>query len=51
MREQADLATLLRMLPGLLTRATLYAHAAASRGGHCWPVCTASFTPLGLGVT
>lgn len=29
-REQADLAALLRMLPGLLTRATTYAYAAAS---------------------
>ncbi|MGH4003693.1 MAG: helix-turn-helix domain-containing protein [Pseudonocardiaceae bacterium] len=32
-REQADLAGLLRMLPGLLTRATTYAHAAASPEG------------------
>ncbi|MGH3430059.1 MAG: helix-turn-helix domain-containing protein, partial [Mycobacteriales bacterium] len=33
LREQADLAGLLRMLPGLLTRATTYAHAAASPQG------------------
>ncbi|MGH3833140.1 MAG: helix-turn-helix domain-containing protein [Pseudonocardiaceae bacterium] len=33
LREQADLAGLLRMLPGLLTRATTYAHVAASPGG------------------
>ncbi len=31
--EQCDLAGLLRMLPGLLTRATTYAHAAASVEG------------------
>jgi transcriptional regulator with XRE-family HTH domain len=30
LREQSDLAGLLRMLPGLLTRATTYAHAAAN---------------------
>ncbi|MGH3974309.1 MAG: helix-turn-helix domain-containing protein [Pseudonocardiaceae bacterium] len=33
LREQADLAGLLRMLPGLLTRATTYAHAAANPDG------------------
>ncbi|MGH3852038.1 MAG: helix-turn-helix domain-containing protein [Pseudonocardiaceae bacterium] len=33
LREQADLAGLLRMLPGLLTRATTHAHAAASPQG------------------
>ncbi|MGH3773668.1 MAG: helix-turn-helix domain-containing protein [Pseudonocardiaceae bacterium] len=33
LREQADLAGLLRMLPGLLRRATTYAHAAASPQG------------------
>jgi len=33
LREQADLAGLLRMLPGLLTRATTYAHAATSPQG------------------
>jgi transcriptional regulator with XRE-family HTH domain len=33
LREQADLAGLLRSLPGLLTRATTYAHAAASAEG------------------
>jgi transcriptional regulator with XRE-family HTH domain len=33
LREQTDLAALLRMLPGLLTRATTYAHAAASPQG------------------
>jgi transcriptional regulator with XRE-family HTH domain len=32
-RGQADLAGLLRVLPGLLTRATTYAHAAASPEG------------------
>jgi transcriptional regulator with XRE-family HTH domain len=32
-REQADLVALLRVLPGLLTRATTYAHAAASPQG------------------
>ncbi len=32
-REQADLAGLLRVLPGLLTRATTYAHAARSPQG------------------
>jgi transcriptional regulator with XRE-family HTH domain len=32
-REQADLAGLLRMLPGLLTRVTTYAHAARSPQG------------------
>lgn len=46
LREQTDLAGLLRMLPGLLTQATTYAHAAAARrDGHCWPACTASSTP------
>ncbi len=34
LRAQTDLAGLLRMLPGLLTRATTYAHAAASQ--HRW---------------
>jgi transcriptional regulator with XRE-family HTH domain len=33
LRERSDLAGLLRMLPGLLTRATTYAHAAASPQG------------------
>jgi transcriptional regulator with XRE-family HTH domain len=33
LREQSDHARLLRMLPGLLTRATTYAHAAASSEG------------------
>jgi hypothetical protein len=33
LREQTDLAGLLRMLPGLLSRATTYAHAAASSEG------------------
>jgi transcriptional regulator with XRE-family HTH domain len=33
LREQTDLAALLRMLPGLLTQATTYAHAAASPQG------------------
>ncbi|MGH3771484.1 MAG: helix-turn-helix domain-containing protein [Pseudonocardiaceae bacterium] len=33
LRAQADLAGLLRMLPGLLTRATTYAHAVASPRG------------------
>ncbi|MGH3868938.1 MAG: helix-turn-helix domain-containing protein [Pseudonocardiaceae bacterium] len=33
LRQQTDLARLLRMLPGLLTRATTYAHAAASQPG------------------
>ncbi|MGH3821636.1 MAG: helix-turn-helix domain-containing protein [Pseudonocardiaceae bacterium] len=33
LREQADLAGLLRMLPGLLPRATTYAHAVASPQG------------------
>ncbi|MGH3807456.1 MAG: helix-turn-helix domain-containing protein [Pseudonocardiaceae bacterium] len=33
MRAQTDLAGLLRVLPGLLTRATTYAHAAASPQG------------------
>ncbi|MGH3600102.1 MAG: helix-turn-helix domain-containing protein, partial [Pseudonocardiaceae bacterium] len=33
LREQADLAGLLRTLPGLLTRATTYAHAATSPEG------------------
>ncbi|MGH3771898.1 MAG: helix-turn-helix domain-containing protein [Pseudonocardiaceae bacterium] len=33
LRAQTDLAGLLRMLPGLLTRATTYAHAAASPPG------------------
>ncbi|MGH3936343.1 MAG: helix-turn-helix domain-containing protein [Pseudonocardiaceae bacterium] len=33
MREQADLAGLLRMLPALVTRATTYAHAAANPHG------------------
>ena len=33
LRELADLASLLRMLPGLLTRATTYAHATASPQG------------------
>ncbi|MGH3755401.1 MAG: helix-turn-helix domain-containing protein [Pseudonocardiaceae bacterium] len=33
LRQQTDLAGLLRMLPGLLTRATTYAHAAASPQG------------------
>ncbi|MGH3852620.1 MAG: helix-turn-helix domain-containing protein [Pseudonocardiaceae bacterium] len=37
LREQADLAGLLRMLPGLLTRATTYAHAAASLRGWALP--------------
>ncbi|MGH3832373.1 MAG: helix-turn-helix domain-containing protein [Pseudonocardiaceae bacterium] len=33
LREQADLAGLLRMLPSLLTRATTYAHAVSQPGG------------------
>lgn len=33
LREQADLARLLRMLPDLLTQVTTYAHAAASQPG------------------
>jgi len=42
--EQADLAGLLRMLPGLLTRATTYAHAAASPEG--WALLADVYYPV-----
>ncbi|MGH3721700.1 MAG: helix-turn-helix domain-containing protein [Pseudonocardiaceae bacterium] len=44
LREQADLAGLLRMLPGLMTRAIAYAHAAASPQG--WAMLAGGYSAV-----